>query len=116
MEDEKLWIEEKMPLATSTDYGNSLFNVHALKKKNQSLGTEIDNHEPRIHAVCNNGQKLVDEGHEDSAEFNNRIDDLLRRWQQLKEAVDHRRSKLEQSERAQQVCCYLFLVILVFVI
>lgn len=35
VEDEKLWIAEKMPLATSTDYGNSLFNVHTLKKKNQ---------------------------------------------------------------------------------
>lgn len=35
VEDEKLWIGEKMPLATSQEYGNSLFNVHTLKKKNQ---------------------------------------------------------------------------------
>ena len=37
VEDEKLWIAEKMPQATSKEYGNSLFNVHMLKKKNQSL-------------------------------------------------------------------------------
>ena len=69
----------------------------------QSLRTEIDNHEPRIHLVCNNGQKLIDEGHEDAPEFTNRIEDLLARWQQLKDAVETRRNKLLQSEKAQQV-------------
>lgn len=69
----------------------------------QSLRTEIDNHEPRIHLVCNNGQKLIDEGHEDALEFTQLIDDLLARWQQLKDAVENRRNKLLQSEKAQQV-------------
>jgi spectrin beta len=62
VEDELLWIAEKMPQASSTEYGNSLFQVHMLEKKNQSLRTEIENHEPRINTVCNNGQKLIDEG------------------------------------------------------
>lgn len=62
VEDELLWIAEKMPQALSTEYGNSLFHVHMLEKKNQSLRTEVDNHEPRINTVCNNGQKLIDEG------------------------------------------------------
>lgn len=35
VEDEKLWIQEKMPLATSPEYGNSLLGVQMLKKKNQ---------------------------------------------------------------------------------
>lgn len=35
VEDEKLWISEKMPLTQSSDYGNSLFSVQMLKKKNQ---------------------------------------------------------------------------------
>jgi spectrin beta len=69
----------------------------------QSLRTEIDNHEPWIHLVCNNGQKLIDEGHEDTPEFTHRIEDLLARWQKLKDAVENRRNKLLQSEKAQQV-------------
>jgi len=69
----------------------------------QSLRTEIDNHEPRIHLVCNNGQKLIDEGHEDSSEFTQLIEELLARWQQLKDAMENRRNKLLQSEKAQQV-------------
>lgn len=35
VEDEKLWIQEKMPLATSSEYGNSLLGVQMLKKKHQ---------------------------------------------------------------------------------
>jgi len=73
----------------------------------QSLRTEIDNHEPRIHLVCNNGQKLIDEGHEAASEFTRLIEDLLAKWQQLKDAVENRRNKLLQSEKAQQVSfCY----------
>lgn len=102
VEDEKLWIQEKMPLAMSTDYGNSLFSVQMLKKKDQSLRTEIENHEPRIMNICENGQKLISEGHEDSEEFQRLIDELLERWGDLKKAIDSRRDKLEESERAQQ--------------
>ncbi|XP_018305239.1 spectrin beta chain [Mycetomoellerius zeteki] len=102
VEDEKLWIAEKMPQATSTEYGNSLFNVHMLKKKNQSLRTEIENHEPRINLVCNNGQKLIDEGHEDSPEFQELIPELTEKWRELKDAVDDRNKHLLQNEKAQQ--------------
>jgi spectrin beta len=35
VEDEKLWIDEKMPQATSTQYGNSLLSVQMLVTKNQ---------------------------------------------------------------------------------
>lgn len=102
VEEEKLWIDEKMPLANSEDYGNSLFNVNVLKKKNQSLATEIDNHEARIMAICNNGQKLIDEGHEDSPQFVERIKELTQQWQELKDAIENRRRHLDQSERVQQ--------------
>ncbi|GFY53200.1 spectrin beta chain [Trichonephila inaurata madagascariensis] len=102
VEDEKLWISEKMPLTTSTDYGNSLFSVQMLKKKNQSLRTEIENHEPRIMNICENGQKLISEGHEDSGEFQQLIEDLLQQWQDLKNALEAREDKLLESEKAQQ--------------
>ncbi|XP_026313733.1 spectrin beta chain isoform X3 [Hyposmocoma kahamanoa] len=105
VEDEKLWIHEKLPLASSTDYGNSLFNVQMLQKKNQSLKTETDNHEPRILTVISNGQKLIDEGHEDSPEFKRLIDELSARWRELKDAIEQRKNNLAQWERAHQ---YMF--------
>ncbi|CAG2100104.1 unnamed protein product [Medioppia subpectinata] len=102
VEDEKMWIQEKMPLATSSDYGNSLFSVQMLIKKNQSLRTEIDNHEPRIRNICENGRKLIDEGHEDSSEFERLINELIEVWAQLKDKMDNRKAKLLESERAQK--------------
>ncbi|XP_076360233.1 spectrin beta chain-like isoform X3 [Tachypleus tridentatus] len=102
VEDEKMWIQEKIPLASSVDYGNSLFSVQMLKKKCQSLRTEIDNHEPRILNVCGNGQKLIEEGHEDSEEFERLIEELLDLWKQLIDAMDIRKTKLEESEKAHQ--------------
>lgn len=105
VEDEKLWINEKMPLATSTEFGNSLYNVTILKKKNKSLMTEIENHEPRIVTIIQNGQKLIDEGHHASDEFDRLNNELKKNWDELKEAMEQRKEKLLQSERAQQ---YLF--------
>ncbi|XP_062554879.1 spectrin beta chain isoform X1 [Armigeres subalbatus] len=102
VEDEKLWIDEKMPLANSEEFGNSLFNVHVLKKKHQSLNTEIDNHEPRIMTICNNGQKLIDEGHEDASQYADLISQLTQKWQELKDAIDNRHKQLDQSEKVQQ--------------
>ena len=70
----------------------------------QSLRTEVDNHEPRIHLVCDNGAKLINEGHEDSEEFSQLIEELLEAWQGLKDAMENRKKNLLVSERAQQVC------------
>ncbi|KAK7507079.1 hypothetical protein BaRGS_00001930 [Batillaria attramentaria] len=102
VEDEKLWIEEMMPRATATNYGNSLLSVQLLIKKNHSLQVEIENHEPRIMSVVQVGQELIDEGHPQSEEFRALIEDLLRRWQELKDAVEARNQRLQLSEIAQQ--------------
>lgn len=58
--------------------------------------------------MCNNGQKLIEEGHEDSTQFKDLIEDLMDKWRQLKDAVDHRRNQLNQSEKAQQVSCWFW--------
>lgn len=102
VEDEKLWVQEKMPVASSSDYGNSLFSVQMLKKKNQSLRNEIDNHEPRILNIIENGRKLIEEDHEDSEEFQRLIEEITSAWDELKQAIDLRFNKLLESERAHQ--------------
>ena len=51
VEDERIWISERMPQALSTDYGNSLMSVQMLQKKNKSLHNEIDSHEPHVTSV-----------------------------------------------------------------
>ena len=69
----------------------------------QSLQVEIENHENRIMSVVQVGQDLIDEGHPQSEEFRALIEDLLQRWQELKDAVEARSQRLKLSEIAQQV-------------
>ncbi|XP_052768377.1 spectrin beta chain-like isoform X4 [Mya arenaria] len=102
VEDEKLWIEEKMPQATNPNYGNSLLSVQLLEKKNQSLQTEIENHEPRIDSLVVTGEELIREGHPQSEEFTALMNDLLARWKELKDAVETRKDRLQLSDIAQQ--------------
>ena len=103
IEDEKMWIEERMPQATSTDYGNSLQNVQNLLKKNQSLRNEIDGHEPHLQGVCNVGREMIAEGHPQSEDFQRAIDELMAKWEELIRAQEARRDRLHLSEVAQQV-------------
>lgn len=72
---------ERLPLTQSRELGESLFDCHRLQKKMQSLKNEIENHEPWIEKICQNGRELIDEGHENSVEFEQKIDELMRIWQ-----------------------------------
>jgi spectrin beta len=102
LDDEKIWIEERMPQATSTDYGNSLLGVQLLLMKNTQLRQEIEGHEPRIQALVDVGKQMKDEEHPQAEEFQERVDELLKMWNELKEAVEARRRRLELSQVAQQ--------------
>jgi len=107
IEDEKMWIAEKLPQAQSTEYGNSLLSVQMLQKKNKSLQNEVESHEPRIINVVDLGLSMIEEGHPQSQEFQELIDDLNNRWAELLAAVQARKDRLELSELTQQVCIYV---------
>ncbi|NP_001171782.1 beta spectrin-like [Saccoglossus kowalevskii] len=102
IEDEKMWILEKMPLATSLDHGNSLLAVQMLIKKCNSLKAETDGHEPRIDEVCSRGKSMIDEGHPNSEDIERQIDELQDLWQKLLQAIDARKIRLEDSIKAQK--------------
>ncbi|CAH1264131.1 SPTBN1 [Branchiostoma lanceolatum] len=102
VEDEKLWVAEKMPQATSRDHGNSLLNVQTLMKKNQSLRAEIDGHQPRIDEICDRGQAMVSRSHPSSDAIEHQIEDMQNQWAVLIDEVDARKLRLEDSEKAQQ--------------
>lgn len=103
VDDEASHIDDKMPLAQSKDYGSNLHDVQVLLRKNQSLQNEIDNHEPRIMSICQSGEQMIKDDHEDGTEFKKLIDHLLSDWNKLKAANDDRRQKLEENEKIQQL-------------
>ena len=103
LEDEKLWVAEKMPQATSTDYGNSLLSVQMLQKKNRSLRNEIDNHRPYLDSILETGSELVDNEHPLAEEYQRNMDELNQMWDELNQAIEYRREQLVLSEIAQLV-------------
>uniref|UniRef100_A0A8D1MMS7 Spectrin beta chain n=2 Tax=Sus scrofa TaxID=9823 RepID=A0A8D1MMS7_PIG len=68
VEDEILWVGERMPLATSTDHGHNLQTVQLLIKKNQTLQKEIQGHQPRIDDIFERSQNIVADSSSLSAE------------------------------------------------
>ncbi|KAI4790788.1 hypothetical protein KUCAC02_034405, partial [Chaenocephalus aceratus] len=56
VEDEILWVQERMAVATSSDHGNNLQTVQLLIKKNQTLQKEIQGHQPRIDDILEQRQ------------------------------------------------------------
>ncbi|KAI6219065.1 Spectrin beta chain [Aphelenchoides besseyi] len=102
VEDEKLWVDERMPLANAPQLGENLFDCNRLQKNTQSLRNEIDNHEPWINRIAENGRELIDEGHENSERFQQLIDELYAKWNELKQALDDRKARLAESEKAHK--------------
>lgn len=92
----------KLQQVTSEELGSSLQDVNMLVKKNKTLKSEIENHEPRINFVRNNGQKLIDENNAQSEEFERQIADLQEKLAHLKENLEARNVKLLMSEKVQQ--------------
>ncbi|XP_004403720.1 PREDICTED: spectrin beta chain, non-erythrocytic 1 isoform X2 [Odobenus rosmarus divergens] len=103
VEDEILWVGERMPLATSTDHGHNLQTVQLLIKKNQTLQKEIQGHQPRIDDIFERSQNIVSDSSSLSAEaIRRRLADLKELWGLLIEETEKRHRRLEEAHRAQQ--------------
>ncbi|XP_015281943.1 PREDICTED: spectrin alpha chain, non-erythrocytic 1 [Gekko japonicus] len=102
VEDEETWIREKEPIAASTNRGKDLIGVQNLLKKHQALQAEIAGHEPRIKAVTQKGNIMVEEGHFAAEDVKIKLNDLNQKWESLKGKASQRRQDLEDSLQAQQ--------------
>lgn len=102
IEDEEAWIREKEPVAASTNRGRDLIGVQNLQKKHQAVLAEINNHEPRVAAVCQAGSTMLQEGHFAGEEINQRLTALDEHWGQLKDKARQRKNDLDDSLQAHQ--------------
>uniref|UniRef100_A0A8C3CXX5 Spectrin alpha chain, non-erythrocytic 1 n=1 Tax=Cairina moschata TaxID=8855 RepID=A0A8C3CXX5_CAIMO len=102
IEDEETWIREKEPIAASTNRGKDLIGVQNLLKKHQALQAEIAGHEPRIKAVTQKGNAMVEEGHFAAEDVKTKLNELNQKWDSLKAKASQRRQDLEDSLQAQQ--------------
>uniref|UniRef100_A0A3B3YUX9 Spectrin beta chain n=1 Tax=Poecilia mexicana TaxID=48701 RepID=A0A3B3YUX9_9TELE len=102
LEDEILWVKERMPLATSTDHGKDLPTVQLLIKKNQTLQKEIQGHQPRIDDIHRRGEAQSQVDGDRQSVLKERLVELRDLWDQLIAETDKRHDRLIEANRAQQ--------------
>ncbi|KAM4771567.1 spectrin beta chain, non-erythrocytic 1 isoform 1-T1 [Rhinophrynus dorsalis] len=102
VEDEILWVEERMPIATSTDHGHNLQTVQLLIKKNQTLQKEIQGHQHRNDDIFERSKKILEDGSLNAEAIKQRLADLQALWNLLIEETEKRHKRLEESHKAQQ--------------
>lgn len=104
IDDEEAWIKEKKLLVGSDDYGRDLTSVQNLRKKHKRLEAELATHEPAIQAVQETGAKLIEESDINTADIKDRLEQLDRSWEELKQMSNNRGKKLDESYTFQQFC------------
>uniref|UniRef100_A0A452IK20 Calponin-homology (CH) domain-containing protein n=1 Tax=Gopherus agassizii TaxID=38772 RepID=A0A452IK20_9SAUR len=102
VDDELAWVHEKLPLASSKDYGQSLTTVQSLQEKHQNLENEISSRDALTKVVVSTGQKLVRGGHSASQAIMKRLKKLEVSVEILKVEAQERRRRLMQSYEAHQ--------------
>ncbi|XP_044071032.1 spectrin beta chain, non-erythrocytic 1 isoform X3 [Siniperca chuatsi] len=102
MEDEILWVEERMPLATSTDHGHNLQTVQLLIKKNQTLQKEIQGHQPRYDDIFERSQHVLREDSPTAELIRQRLAELQSLWEQIRKETEKRHDRLSEAHKAQQ--------------
>ncbi|ETE72727.1 Spectrin beta chain, erythrocyte, partial [Ophiophagus hannah] len=102
--DELLWVQERLPLAQSTDHGTNLLSVQLLTKKNQTLQKEITGHAPRIEEVVDRGESMLAkaEGDGDFRDTEECLNQLKVSWSTLQEETLKRLRRLEEASEAQR--------------
>ncbi|XP_044521048.1 spectrin beta chain, non-erythrocytic 5 [Gracilinanus agilis] len=102
VEDELAWIQEKLPLASTQDHGQTLNAIQQLQEKHQNLEDEISSHEALAQVVLDTGHKLVQGGHFAASEVATRLQQLKTAMGRLRGEAEQRRWRLQQVREAQQ--------------
>ncbi|XP_064369425.1 spectrin beta chain, erythrocytic isoform X2 [Dromaius novaehollandiae] len=102
LEDETLWVQERLPRARSTDHGTDLQTVQRLMKRNQTLQKELAGHAPRVAEVLSRGDAVVAEANGQCPELEAQVRELRGLWDTLQTETSDRLRRLHEANEAQQ--------------
>uniref|UniRef100_G1MDF6 Spectrin beta, non-erythrocytic 5 n=1 Tax=Ailuropoda melanoleuca TaxID=9646 RepID=G1MDF6_AILME len=102
VDEEMAWVQEKLPLATTQDCGQSLSAVRHLQEKHQNLEREMSSREALTQAVVVAGRQLVQAGHLAAGGVATRVQQLESAVGCLRAEATRRRLQLQQAREAQQ--------------
>ncbi|KAJ8346496.1 hypothetical protein SKAU_G00278970 [Synaphobranchus kaupii] len=97
VEEEEAWINEKLNLVGSEDYGDTLAAVQGLLKKHEAFETDFTVHRDRVNDVCANGDQLVKKNNHHVENIAARMKALRGRVAELEGAAAQRKAKLDEN-------------------
>ncbi|GAB1601116.1 spectrin beta chain, non-erythrocytic 1-like isoform X2 [Argonauta hians] len=102
VDNELLWIKEKLHSVSSTNYGKNLLEAQNLHTKHQKLDVEIQGHQPMIEKVLAAGNALIQDQHFASKSIKDKCLDLHLSWEDLLRKYKIRKKNLDMSLQTQK--------------
>ncbi|XP_077421890.1 spectrin beta chain, non-erythrocytic 4 isoform X2 [Vanacampus margaritifer] len=102
LEDEMLWVQERLPLAMSQEHGSSLQSVQQLMKKNQTLQKELQGHLSRVEEVLERAAIFASIRSPDANAVRAGHEQLSQLWVLLWAETERRQLVLDAMYQAQQ--------------
>uniref|UniRef100_A0A2K5R8N0 Spectrin alpha chain, non-erythrocytic 1 n=1 Tax=Cebus imitator TaxID=2715852 RepID=A0A2K5R8N0_CEBIM len=97
VEEEEAWINEKMTLVASEDYGDTLAAIQGLLKKHEAFETDFTVHKDRVNDVCSNGQDLIKKNNHHEENISSKMKGLNGKVSDLEKAAAQRKAKLDEN-------------------
>ncbi|XP_061836679.1 spectrin alpha chain, non-erythrocytic 1 isoform X1 [Nerophis lumbriciformis] len=97
VEEEEAWINEKLNLVGSEDYGDTLAAVQGLLKKHEAFETDFTVHRDRVSDVCANGEDLIKKNNHHVDNITSKMSALQGKVSELSRAAAQRKAKLDEN-------------------
>ncbi|XP_029861965.1 LOW QUALITY PROTEIN: spectrin beta chain, non-erythrocytic 4 [Aquila chrysaetos chrysaetos] len=102
LEDEVLWVQDRLPLATLKDHGTNLQTVQQFIKKNQNLRREIQVHRPRVDEVLERAGAVASIKSPEAEGVRRLLERLGTMWGELQEQAERRQQTLDATYQLEQ--------------
>nr|XP_056701927.1 spectrin beta chain, non-erythrocytic 4 [Euleptes europaea] len=102
LEDEIIWVQDRLPLALLKDHGSNLQTVQQFIKKNQNLRREIQAHKPRIDDALERASTIATIKSPELDSVRALLEKLSELWGALQEGAEQRQQLLDATYQVQQ--------------
>ncbi|XP_078262240.1 spectrin beta chain, non-erythrocytic 5 [Rhinoraja longicauda] len=90
------WIAERMPNASSSNFGNSVEAAQSLLQKQKELQVEVKTHKQQIRKVLEAGERMISSQHFMAQGIEGKCTELQSSWEGLETTCDNRGKKLQR--------------------
>ncbi|XP_010222613.1 PREDICTED: spectrin beta chain, non-erythrocytic 5-like, partial [Tinamus guttatus] len=91
------WINERLPIAHSTNCGKSLDVAQSLLQKHKEFQAEVNAHKQQVQRVLDKGRAMVVSQHPSTQKIKEKCQELMTVWQDLEKACEERMKQLQHS-------------------